>query len=207
MYYNAEHYPDPTVGEAISHLAQKERQEEMNTGKRFEADWKASVPSGVWYLRLKDSPATFYGGAQEGIRFSADNICDNLLFREPMLALVELKTVGTPSASLTAMFGKYDAEKKRYKKQKHLEDMDKAAQHEGITAVVVINYRSAGHTYAITAAQALRWLNNSATGDGRKSIPESWCAEHGTLVQQRQLKVNWRYDVRGLLDQLEKVGG
>ena len=96
MYYNAEHYPDPTVGEAISHLAQKERQEEMNTGKRFEADWKASVPSGVWYLRLKDSPATFYGGAQEGIRFSADNICDNLLFREPMLALVELKTVGTP---------------------------------------------------------------------------------------------------------------
>ena len=34
----------------------------MNTGKQFEADFKASVPSDAWCYRLKDSAATYYGG-------------------------------------------------------------------------------------------------------------------------------------------------
>lgn len=48
----------------------------MNAGKRFEADWRESIAKAenVWYYRFRDSPATYYGGAQEGIRFAADNI-------------------------------------------------------------------------------------------------------------------------------------
>ena len=196
MWRNGEHYRDPTAGAALARI---EKEERMNTGKRFEADWKASVPADAWYLRLKDSPATFYGGAQEGVRFSADNICDSLLFRAPVLYLVELKTVGTPSASLESMFGKFDPAKGRWKKQKHLADMAKAAQRPGIAALVVINFRARGVTYAVPAEAVLDFMRLTLDG-GRRSIPPAWCAEHGVLVGQRQLRVNWRYDVAGMMD-------
>lgn len=50
----------------------------MNTGKQFEADFKASVPSDAWCYRLKDSAATYYGG-NENLSFpsttSATSLC------------------------------------------------------------------------------------------------------------------------------------
>lgn len=79
----------------------------MNTGKQFEADFKASVPSDAWCYRLKDSAATYYGG-NENLSFSIDNICDFLVYRYPMNHLFELKTIETPSIPLEKVFGKYD---------------------------------------------------------------------------------------------------
>ena len=39
---------------------------------------------------------------------------------------------------------------------------------------------------------------------GRRSIPPVGCAEHGVLVGQRQLRVNWRYDVAGMMERMVK---
>lgn len=204
MYRNHEHYPDPTAGAALAAIRKEEHR--MNTGKRFEADWKASVPRDVWYYRFRDSPISYYGGSSaEGIRFAQDNLCDCQLYRRPRLYLIELKTVATPSAALTTLFGRFDPETRRYKKQKHLEDMEAAACHPGITALVVINYRAGGHTYALPARQALGFVNAAINLGGRKSIPESFCAEYGLPVEGRKLRVNWRYDVAGLLDRLEET--
>ena len=60
MYRNPEHYPDPTAGAALCQLRRKENR--LNTGKQFEADWKKSMPPDAWCYRLKDSAATYYGG-------------------------------------------------------------------------------------------------------------------------------------------------
>lgn len=167
----------------------------MNAGKRFEADFKASVPKDVWCYRLRDNPATFYDGMEDGpLRFASDNICDFILFKKPNEFLVELKTVSTQSAALSSMFGKFDAEKGRYKKQKHLEDMVAAATHDGIQALVFINFRISENTFAIPAADVLEFVQEAAAG-GRKSIPPVWAELHGTLINQRKLRVNWRYDL------------
>lgn len=203
MYRNIEHYADPTAGAALARIQRAERKD-MNAGKRFEADWRASiikVPE-VWYYRFNDSPATYYGGAQEGIRFAMDNICDCQIYAYPCLHLFELKTVETPSASLTSMFGKLDMEKGQYKKEKHLRDMTAAAQRTGVTASVVINYRAKERTYACGADQVLDFLDEAKAG-GRKSIPEVWCQEHGLEVGGRKLRVNYRYDVAGLIEKLK----
>lgn len=88
----------------------------MNTGKQFEADFKASVPSDAWCYRLKDSAATYYGG-NENLSFSIDNICDFLVYRYPMNHLFELKTIETPSIPLEKVFGKYDKAKCKYRKE------------------------------------------------------------------------------------------
>ena len=200
--YNAEHYADPTAGAAFGRIRREERH--MNTGKRFEADWKASVPPEIWYYRFRDSPISYYGGSDnENIRFSQDNICDCQLYLWPCLHLIELKTVETPSASLTAMFGKWLPDKGEYKKQKHLRELSAAAQHKGITASVVINYRYTGHTYAVSPDAILHFIGLAAQGD-RKSIPEDWCAQCGIEVENWQLRVNHRYNVQALVDKLEE---
>lgn len=203
VWRNSEHYPDPTAGSAFRRIARKEAVNEMNEGKRFERDWKASVPKGAWCYRLRDSAVSYYGGSgAEGIRFSSDNICDFVLYRCPVLYLLELKTVGTPSAAMASLFGKWDPEKQAYKKQKHLQQMAMAEQSApGVCARVVINYRLTGHTYAVPVADVLELVERAAAG-GRKSIPEQFCANYGTPVAARQLRVNWRYDVAGMMEKL-----
>ena len=200
VWRNSEHYPDPTAGAALRHIAREEARRAMNEGKRFERDFKASVPADAWCYRLRDSPVSYYGGSgAEGIRFAQDNLCDFVLYRAPTLYLLELKTVGTPSAALTSLFGKFDPEKRCYKKQRHLQDMAKAEQSAtGLRALVVLCYRRTGHTYAVPARE---WVERAAAG-GRKSIPEEFCINHGTPVAARQLRVNWRYDVAGMIEKL-----
>lgn len=108
MYWNPEHYPDPTDGAALRQLYRKEK--DLNTGKQFEADWKKSMPPDAWCYRLKDSAASYYGG-NENLSFSIDNICDFDVYRYPMHHYFELKTIETPSIQLTKIFGSYDPRK------------------------------------------------------------------------------------------------
>lgn len=205
VWRNSEHYPDPTAGDAFRRINREEETKTMMEGKRFERDFKASVPADAWCYRLRDSPISYYGGSEaEGIRFAQDNICDFFLYRQPTLYLLELKTVGTRSAALASLFGKYDPDKHAYKKQKHLQDMAVAATRQGLQALVVLNYRLSEHTYALPADTVLRFVEQAIDNGGRKSIPESWCQENGIAVAARQLRVNWRYDVAGMM---EAIGG
>lgn len=171
----------------------------MNTGKQFEADFKASVPFDAWCYRLKDSAATYYGG-NENLSFSIDNICDFLVYRYPMNHLFELKTIETPSIPLEKVFGKYDKAKCKYRKEKHITDMAEAMGYSGQTAHVIVNYRSVNRTFAIPASKVLAFRYN----ESRKSIPWQWAEQEGIEVKAKRLRVHWRYDVDALLKRLEK---
>lgn len=128
MYRNHEHYPDLTAGRALGSLRRKENQ--LNTGKQFEADWKSSMPKDAWCYRLKDSAATYYGG-NENLSFSIDNICDFDVYRYPMHHYFELKTIETPSIPLEKILGRFDRERQKYHKLKHITDMAHAAILQG----------------------------------------------------------------------------
>lgn len=124
MYRNSEYYPDPTAGAALRQLYRKEK--DLNTGKQFEADWKKSMPPDAWCYRLKDSAASYYGG-NESLSFSIDNICDFDVYRYPMHHYFELKTIETPSIPLEKILGRFDRDKQKYHKLKHITDMAAAA--------------------------------------------------------------------------------
>lgn len=199
MYRKPEYYPDPTAGAVLRQLRRKENY--LNTGKQFEADWKKSMPPDAWCYRLKDSAASYYGG-NENLSFSIDNICDFDVYRYPMHHYFELKTIETPSIPLTKIFGSYDPAKQRYHKLRHIQDMAAAAGFKGQTAHVVINYRGkVNRTFAVPADVVLDFLLH----EPRKSIPWQWAALHGIEVAQHQLRVHWRYDVDGLLKKLEET--
>lgn len=174
----------------------------MNTGKQFEADFKASIPSDAWFYRLRDSAATYYGG-NENLSFSIDNICDFFVYRYPMNHLFELKTIETPSIPLEKVFGKYDKAKCKYRKEKHITDMVEAMGYSGQTAHVIVNYRAVNRTFAIPASKVLTFRYN----ESRKSIPWQWAEQEGIEVKAKRLRVHWRYDVDGLLKRLEKEHG
>ena len=197
MYRNPEHYPDPTAGAALCQLRRKENR--LNTGKQFEADWKKSMPPDAWCYRLQDSAATYYGG-NENLSFSVDNICDFDVYRYPMHHYFELKTIETPSIPLTKIFGSFDRDKQKYHKLKHITDMAAAASYKGQTAHVVINYRGkVNRTFAVPASAVLEYMQTQT----RKSIPWQWAALNGIEVEQHLLRIHWRYDVDGLLKKLE----
>ena len=154
MYRNSEYYPDPTAGAALRQLYRKEK--DLNTGKQFEADWKKSMPSDAWCYRLKDSAASYYGG-NESLSFSIDNICDFDVYRYPMHHYFELKTIETPSIPLEKILGRFDRDKQKYHKLKHITDMAAAAAYRGQTAHVVINYTVARWTAPLRCPQAPCW--------------------------------------------------
>ena len=197
MYRNCEHYPNPTAGRSLENLRRKENQ--LNTGKQFEADWKNSMPPDAWCYRLKDSAAAYYGG-NESLSFSIDNICDFDVYRYPMHHYFELKTIETPSIPLEKILGRFDREKQKYHKLKHITDMAAAASYKGQTAHVVINYRGrVNRTFAVPARAVLEYMQTQT----RKSIPWQWAALNGIEVAQHLLRVHWWYDVDGLLKKLE----
>ena len=75
-----------------------------------------------------------------------------------------------------------------------------AAEFRGQTFHVVINYRGkVNRTFAVSASAVLEYMNTQT----RKSIPWQWAALNGIEVEQRLLRVHWRYDVEGLLKKLE----
>ena len=119
---------------------------------------------------------------------------------EAMHHYFELKTIETPSIPLEKILGRFDRERQKYHKLKHITDMAHAASFKGQTAHVVINYRGkVNRTFAVPASAVLEYMQTQT----RKSIPWQWAALNGIEGEQHLLRVHWRYDVEGLLRVLE----
>ena len=71
----------------------------MNSGKQFEADFKASVPNNAYYYRLRDGTSSWDKG--ENTRFQMTNDYDNLIFYNGTLYLLELKNTKGKSIPFT----------------------------------------------------------------------------------------------------------
>ena len=101
MYYNAEHYRDPTAWTAFRNI----REGHMNnTGKQFEEDFAASIPPGTHCYRLRDSASSFSQDSEKS-RFTWDNIADFEVYRYPNHFYFELKHTEQPSIPLTLFMG------------------------------------------------------------------------------------------------------
>lgn len=164
----------------------------MNPGKRFETDWKNSVPSDVYYERLKDPAQSF--SPSENLRFSPKNPYDHILYRYPIFMAMELKT--TKNASMTYWREDYGNIKPMIKKEQIL-GLLRASGYNGCAAGFVLNFRTTLHTYYLDVRQFVAYTANH----NRKSInEEDVIRAGGMLIGQKKLKVNYRYDIGGLID-------
>lgn len=163
-----------------------------NAGKRFEKDWIESVPDDVYCLRLND-PAQAFGG-NDATRFSPHNPYDFVMYKYPHYFALELKS--TKGTSLT--FWREDFGKGQYMIKKwQILGLLKASEHPGVVAGIIINFRGVNRTYFCEAESFYNYIG----GLSKKSINEQdVIALGGIIINQKQLKVRWRYDMEGFID-------
>lgn len=150
------------------------------------------MPDGVYYHRLNDPAQSFSPTAET--RFSLQNPFDCIVYRYPTLFCFELKS--TKNTALT--FWREDFSDKGFMiKKVQLNGLKYAAQHSGVVAGLVINFRSKAKTYFIDIDSFLRYT----AGLSKKSVNEDDIVSAGGItVEQYKLKVNYRYNVEDLLN-------
>lgn len=169
----------------------------MNTGKKFEKNFKASVPKDFYYLRLNDPAVGFTGGTSS---YAVSNPFDCLIYTGRMLHCLELKS---KNGAITYWREDFEADGKKHTfeiKKHQILGLQKAAGHEGVFAGIIVNFRHVGETWYLPIASFL-----SYTGAlDKKSINQKDAADMGGIpVQTKKLKVNERYDVRALTGVIE----
>lgn len=150
-----------------------------NEGKKFEEDFKKSIPEQYFVYRFKDGTANFNGAKNENVRFQAHNICDFQVFAEDKLFLFELKSYNGVSIPLSGI------------RKTQLEEMLKASSYKNIKPYFILNYRALESVYAINVQTLQEFIKTTE----RKSIPVKWCIENGMEIKGTKKKVRFVYDL------------
>ena len=147
----------------------------MNSGKRFENNFKASVPKGVWCYRLRDGTSSW--GDKESTRFQCTNICDFILADGEYVVLAELKSHKGKSLPLSCI------------RKNQFEDMLKADEFVFTRPVLIVNFEDVDRCFSLN----IDLVDDFIKEGGRKSIPISYFEEWGTEIPSRKKKVNTEY--------------
>ena len=159
----------------------------MNSGKVFEKNFRASIPPDVFYYRLRDSTASYYGGGDgSNIRFQAQNMCDCIIFGNRTLFLCELKTHYGKSIPFKCV------------RKNQVEQLTKASKFKCIVPALVIFFPSVERCFAVE----INGWNNLVDSTAKKSANIAEIERAGIEVEVRKLKVNYRFDVKSMMSSL-----
>lgn len=150
-----------------------------NEGKRFEEDFKKSVPEKYFIYRFKDGTANFKGTKNENVRFQAHNICDFQVVTENKVFLLELKSYNGVSIPLSGI------------RKTQLEEMLKASKYKSIEPYFMFNFRPLQKVYAVKVEKVQEFIEKAE----RKSIPVKWCIENGVEIDGIKKKVRFKYNL------------
>ncbi len=159
----------------------------MNAGKKFENNFRDSMPDDVFFYRFRDGTSSWDKG--EMTRFQQKNICDCMLHDGKYLYLLELKSHKGKSLPLSAI---------RENQIKSLTDADK---HKNIIAGLIVNFSDIEETYFMDIKLAFKWFYNGV----RKSIPLSEFRTYCMPINAYKKKVNYRYAVEEFIKDVWKA--
>lgn len=167
----------------------------MNTGKKFEANFKASVPKDYYYLRLNDPAVGFSGGDS---RFSPHNPYDNMVFTGNDMFCFELKSKDGAITFWSTQI-EIDGKKHTFEIKKHqILGLTKASEFHNVHAGLVINFRNVDRTFYIPICK----FNDFVSESDKKSMNWKDAEEIGIEVEVKHLKVNERYDIKKLCEEV-----
>lgn len=156
-----------------------------NVGKRFEDDFKASVPKDVYYLRLHDSSIGF-DIEHSTQRFSLKSPYDVVLCYKGQMYAIELKSHKGRSLNFSS--------KSAPIKQKQVENLVKAEK-AGAVAGIVINFRDYDETYFIDAEKFLTFMNTC----GKKSVNIDDARNMGILIVEHKKITRSTFEIETIL--------
>lgn len=112
---------------------------------------------------------------------------------------MELKSTQSKSFSIQSK----QIEKGKDIKYHQIQSLLKASTYDGVIAGFVLDFRES-NTYWINIKDFCEFNDNTT----KKSINEQNVIEHnGVLIHKTKLKVNYRYDVRSLIDYIVSTRG
>lgn len=158
----------------------------MNAGKKFELNFKASIPEQIYYQRLKDS-AGVWQGRSDSVRFTPSNACDCILHFQGILFLCELKSHKGKSIPFSVF------------RESQLNELYKIIPRDAEMAVAIFNFRDLEETYLVHMADIKEFIETSIRNDTRKSFPIDWISEVGYIIPHQKKKVNYTYDILSTL--------
>ena len=149
-------------------------------GKIFETQFKQSADKcGIFFLRLKDSASSWNQG--QNTKFTRPNPCDAIMYKTPVLFLLEMKSTKGTSFSFS----------EKIIKKNQIEHLNKASEYENIISGFVFNFRNTDSTYFVNVKDFINFKNNS----GKQSINQKDCETIGIKINQTIKKTNWHYHI------------
>lgn len=160
-----------------------------NTGKRFEADFKKSVPSYALLYRLPDSAQAF--GGNSNLRFSSKNPFDYLIWdsKKHILYALELKTVAGKVISFER-----SKDENREIHWHQIEGLNKWNKYDGITCGFIIEFRAIEKTVFIDISEFNKLINMVT----RKSFNFDDLNNHKIqylIIGQEKIRTRYKYRV------------
>lgn len=167
----------------------------ISTGKRFEADFKKSVPSYALLYRLPDSAQAF--GGSSNLRFSSKNPFDYLMWdsKKHILYALELKTVAGKAISFER-----SKDESREIHWHQIEGLNKWNEYDGIVCGFIIEFRKIEKTVFIDISD-FNELMNTIT---KKSFNFDDLDNHKinyVVIGQEKVRTRYKYKVDEFLNQ------
>lgn len=161
--------------EVLPQDKQKKKKRKQNEGKKFEKDFIDSAPTiGCFTYRLKDDTSGF-----SGVR----NPCDFMLFKQPHLYMLELKSHLGRSIPFGAL------------QLYQVNSLYENSKVSGTVCGFVFNFRDFDMTVFVDAVKVYDFYK----AETRKSFPLDWCLEEGIVINQTKKRTRFRYDVEQFL--------
>lgn len=160
----------------------------MNSGKRFEENFKKSIPDDVFYYRLRDGTSAWDSQEKTKTRFQAKNICDCLLFDGKSLFLLELKAHKGKSLPLSAI------------RENQIKGLLETSKYDNIIAGLVVNFTDIQETYFMPINLAYKWFYNGL----RKSIPINEFRENCIPIIAYKKRTNYYYLVGEFINSIKR---
>ena len=158
------------------------------SGKRFEENWKASMPEDIFYYRLRDGSGAW--GGNDKVRFQKENICDCIIFDGDYLYTLELKSTKAKSLPYANI------------KDHQINDLEWCSEVANVISGFVIEFDSYNECFFIE----INVFKDFYINEQRKSLPIDFCRKNGTKIEIKNLKVNRRFNIQKFLnDCIERV--
>lgn len=173
-----------------------------NVGKVFEENFKKSVPDNMFCYRPPDQSQAFdidnnAVGKKSKLRFSRHSPCDYMVFDGNFLYCLELKSVAGSSIS----FEHSKEEKGRgvihYYQVDSLNDF---AKKDNVYSGFLLDFRGIDKTYYLSIEEFNKLISNINKKSFTVGDMLKYCSS--ILIDKRKLKVNYRYDVCKLFEDI-----
>ena len=149
----------------------------ISSGKRFEQNWKNSIPKDIFYYRFRDGSSSW--GGNDKVRFQQTNICDCLMFDGDYLYLLELKSTKGKSLPFSNI------------KEHQIKDLLWASDYANTICGLVIEFSELSECYFIEISQFKTFYDVT----DRKSISIDYLRENGIKIGAKKKKINSCFDI------------